>query len=398
MLSRIRERAKAHEREIIDLRRDFHMNPELSWKEVETTKKVVGILEKLGYTIVKKGFGGTECGVVADLKPGKGATCVALRGDMDALPLQEENDVPYKSKNDGVMHACGHDAHTAMLLGAAMVLKDMEAEIPGNVRLIFQPAEEHGVKPGAKIMIEEGAIAGVSAIAGIHVWSITETGKIVYRRGPLMAAADGFELTIRGKGGHGSTPELCHDPIIPAAQIVNAFQTIVSREICPRETAVISLGKFQSNSNAFNIIPETVFMNGTVRTFNPKVQDHIEDAMNRIVAAHCAAARCSAELKYTRFIPATINDPAMTDILTGVAKQLIGAENVVETELVMGSEDFSFFLQKIPGTYFNLGTRNVAKGTDKSHHSPVFNLDEDALATGTALMASFAWKYLSSVC
>ena len=398
MLSRIRERAKAHEQEIIDLRRHFHMNPELSWKEVETTKKVVEVLEKLGYTIVKKGFGGTECGVVADLKPGKVATCVALRGDMDALPLQEENDVPYKSKIDGVMHACGHDAHTAMLLGAAMILKDMEAGIPGNVRLVFQPAEEHGMKPGAKAMIEEGALDGVSAIAGIHVWSITETGKIVYRRGPLMAAADGFELTIRGKGGHGATPELCNDPIIPAAQIVNAFQTIISREICPRDTAVLSLGKFQSNSNAFNIIPETVSMSGTVRTFNPKVQDHIEDAMNRIVTAHCAAARCSAELKYTRFIPATINDPAMTDILTGVAAELLGAENVLETELIMGSEDFSFFLQKIPGTYFNLGTRNAAKGTDKSHHSPVFNVDEDALATGSALMTSFAWKFLSSVC
>ena len=398
MLSRIRERAKAHEQEIIDLRRHFHMNPELSWKEVETTKKVVAILEKLGYTIVKKGFGGTECGVIADLKPGKGATCVALRADMDALPLQEENDVPYKSKNDGVMHACGHDAHTAMLLGAAMVLKDMEAEIPGNVRLIFQPAEEHGLKPGAKAMIEEGALDGVSAIAGIHVWSLTETGKIVYRSGPFMAAADGFELTIRGKGGHGSAPELCHDPIIPAAQIVNAIQTIVTREVCPRETAVISLGKFQSNSNAFNIIPETVFMNGTVRTFNPKVQDHIEDAMNRIVTAHCAAARCTAELKYIRFIPATINDPAMTSLLTGAATELFGDASLVETELIMGSEDYSFFLQKIPGTYFNLGTRNVAKGTDKSHHSPVFDLDEDALATGTALMASFAWKYLSSVC
>ena len=398
MLSRIMERARAHEKEIVELRRHFHMNPELSWKEVETTKKVVEVLERLGYTIVKKGFGGTESGVVADLKRGKCGPCVALRGDMDALPLQEENDVPYKSRNDGVMHACGHDAHTAMLLGAAMVLREMEADLPGNVRLIFQPAEEHGLKPGAKIMIEEGALDGVSAIAGIHVWSLTETGKIVYRSGPFMAAADGFELTIRGKGGHGSAPELCHDPVIPAAQIVNAIQTIVTREICPRETAVISIGKFQSNSNAFNIIPETVFMNGTIRTFNPKVQDHIEAAMNRIAEAHCAAARCTAELKYTRFIPATINDAAMTSLLTGAARARLRHGNVVETELIMGSEDYSFFLQKIPGTYFNLGTRNATKGTDKSHHSPVFNLDEDALPTGVALMSAFAWKYLSSAC
>ena len=398
MLSRIMERARAHEKEIVELRRHFHMNPELSWKEVETTKKVVEVLERLGYTIVKKGFGGTESGVVADLKRGKCGPCVALRGDMDALPLQEENDVPYKSRNDGVMHARGHDAHTAMLLGAAMVLREMEADLPGNVRLIFQPAEEHGLKPGAKIMIEEGALDGVSAIAGIHVWSLTETGKIVYRSGPFMAAADGFELTIRGKGGHGSAPELCHDPVIPAAQIVNAIQTIVTREICPRETAVISIGKFQSNSNAFNIIPETVFMNGTIRTFNPKVQDHIEAAMNRIAEAHCAAASCTAELKYTRFIPATINDAAMTSLLTGAARELLGDGNVVETELIMGSEDYSFFLQKIPGTYFNLGTRNATKGTDKSHHSPVFNLDEDALPTGVALMSAFAWKYLSSAC
>ena len=386
--------------DVVALRRAIHAEPEIGNHCPRTTEKLKAALVGLPLEIHDSK---TTTGFVAILRGGRAGQgsntrTVLLRGDMDALPMSEETGLDFASTVPGAMHACGHDAHCAMLAGAARALCARKEQLSGTVVFMFQPGEEG--QHGARHMIEDGLldIARPDAAFALHISPNAPAGLFIGREGPLLASTDTVNATIRGKGGHGSTPELCHDPIIPAAQIVNAFQTIVSREICPRETAVISLGKFQSNSNAFNIIPETVFMNGTVRTFNPKVQDHIEDAMNRIVTAHCAAARCSAELKSTRAIPATINDPAMTDILTSAAKELIGAENILETELIMGSEDFSFFLQKIPGTYFNLGTRNVAKGTDKSHHSPVFNLDEDALATGTALMASFAWKYLSSVC
>jgi len=395
MLGKIKELAALSKCETAALRHHFHQNPEIAWEEVETTKKVIEVLEGLGFSIVKKGFGGTKCGVVADLKGGKTGKCVALRGDMDALPLVEENDVPYKSQKASAMHGCGHDAHTAMLLGAAKVLSEIRDDIPGTVRLLFQPAEESGLKSGAKAMVEEGALEGVDAVGGIHTWASAPTGTILYRFGPIMAAADGWYLTLKGKGGHGSTPELCIDPTITAANIVLNLQAIVGREVSAKETVVVSTGTVKAGISVFNIIPDTVEMNGTVRSFNPAVQDHVESAMRRVIAGACQIGRCTFELDYKRFIPATINNNDVTAVAKEVFDAVAGPENAKETPLIMGSEDFSYFQQKVPGTYFLLGTGNPDKGTDNPHHSPKFNVDDDALPLGVTALAGFAWNWLS---
>ena len=314
---------------------------------------------------------------------------------MDALPLSEENDVPYKSRNPSAMHACGHDSHTAMLLGAAKALAEVRDEIPGTVRFLFQPAEESGLKSGAKAMVEEGALEGVDAVGGIHCRSTSPSGTTLYRSGPFMAAADGWELVIKGKGGHGANPELSIDPTITAANIVLNLQAIVGREVSAKETIVVSTGAVKAGNTAFNIIPETVEINGTVRSFNPAVQDHVEEAMRRVIAGACAMGRCEYTLDYKRFIPGTINDHDVTMLAKEVCEKIVGAENVKETPLIMGSEDYSYFEQKVPGTYFFLGTGNAEKRTDNPHHHPKFNVDDDALAAGSAMLAGFAWEWLS---
>ena len=395
MIEKLKKIVQASEAEIIALRHHFHAHPEVAWEEVETTKKVAEVLTGLGCTIVKTGFGGTESGLVADLKGGRPGRTVALRADMDALPLCEENDLPYRSHTPSAMHACGHDSHTAMLLGAAKALAAIRDEVPGTVRFLFQPAEESGLKSGAKAMVEEGGLEGVDAVAGLHCWSAAPTGTVLYRSGPIMAAADGWYVTLRGKGGHGSTPELAIDPTITAANIVLNLQAIVGREISARETLVISTGALKAGNTAFNIIPETVELNGTVRSFNPSVQAHAEEAIRRVIAGACAMGRCEYTLDYRRFIPGTINDHGVTMVAKAVCEKIVGAENVKETELIMGSEDFSYFEQKVPGTYFFLGTGNPEKGTDAPHHHPKFNVDDDALTGGAAMLAGFAWEWLS---
>lgn len=395
MLEKIKELAASSKSDTVAFRHHLHTHPEIAWQEVETTRAVAEELKKIGCDIVKIGFGGTECGVVADLRGGKPGKRVALRGDMDALPMNEDNDLPYRSQKDGVMHACGHDAHTAMLLGAAKVLSEIRDDIPGTVRFLFQPAEESGLKSGAKAMVEEGALEGVDAVAGIHCWSSAPTGTVLYRSGPIMAAADGWYLTLKGKGGHGSTPELCIDPTITAANIVLNLQAIVGREVSAKETVVVSTGTVKAGLSVFNIIPDSVEMNGTVRSFNPAVQDHVESALRRVIAGACQIGRCTFELDYKRFIPATINEPAVTAVAKDVFDEVFGADNVKETPLIMGSEDFSYFQQKVPGTYYLLGTGNPEKGTDNAHHHPKFNVDDDALPAGVASLAGFAWTWLS---
>ncbi|MDR1742153.1 MAG: amidohydrolase [Synergistaceae bacterium] len=398
MIEKIKGMAKELDSEVVERRRRFHMNPEVSWEEVQTTRAIAEELHALGCENVRVGFGGTESGVVADIKCGRQGRCVALRADIDALPLDEENDVPYKSRRPGTMHACGHDAHTAILLSAAKVISKLKGEMSGTVRLLFQPAEESGAKSGASALIEGGALDGadgrppVDAVFGLHVMADVPTGTLVYRKGPFMAASDRWELVIEGKGGHASTPDKTFDPITAAAEVVGALQTIVAREVSPRDAAVLSIGGMRSSSYVFNIIPERVEMNGAVRTFRREVQDHIEAAMNRIVKKICEAARCRGHLDYTRVLPATVNDAALTDLTVSVAEKVLGAGRVKESELVMGSEDFCYYGRKVPASFAFLGV-----GTDASfpHHSAKFDLDESVLYLGTALHAAFAWEYLA---
>jgi amidohydrolase len=398
MLEKIKAIAKKHEEEIIETRRHFHKNPETSWNEVETTRRIAEELKKLGCENIKVGFGGTQSGVVADIagtKAGVGK-CVALRADIDALPLNDEKDVPYKSQKENAMHACGHDAHASMLLGAAKVLTEIKSELKGGVRLLFQPAEEHGKKPGAQALIDGGALEGVSAAFGIHVMSPVPSGEFHYRVGPFMAAADAWELTLTGKGGHGSMPEGAIDPTIAAFQLGSALQTIVSREVSPKDTAVVSIGGIRTSSYVFNIIPERVEMNGSVRTFRTEVQDCVEAAMGRIVKGICDSARCKPDFKYTRVLPATINDAKITELVKSVAESLLGADKVKESPLNMGSEDFSCYGQVVPAAFAYLGTGRADKKTDMPHHSPKFDVDESVLFEGAAMYAAFAWSYLET--
>lgn len=394
MIEKVKALAKEFEKDVIDLRRHFHMNPETSWNEVETSRRIAEELKKIGCENIKIGFGGTQCGVSADIIGGKPGKCIALRADIDALPLNDEKDVPYKSQKAGAAHACGHDAHAAMLLGAAKVLMSIKNELKGKVRLLFQPAEEHGLRPGAKAMIDDGAVKDANAAFGIHVMSTTPAGVVQYRFGPFMAGADSWELTLNGKGGHGSAPEGAIDPTVAAFQIGNAIQTVISREVPPRETAVISVGGMKTSSHVFNIIPDRVEMNGTIRTFLPEVQDCVEAAMTRLIKGVGEAYRCRVDFKYSRLLPSTINEEKTTALAKSTAEALLGEKNVKESALVMGSEDFSHFGRILPATYMYLGTGCAEKKSNMPHHSPTFDVDESVLWNGSALYAAFAWSWL----
>jgi len=372
------------------------MHPEVSWEEVRTTEKIAEILSDMGCENIRLGSGGTRAGITAEITgpvPGK---CVALRADMDALPVKEESDIPYRSLNPGAMHACGHDCHMAMLLGAARILSRMREELSGKVRLIFQPCEEIGLRSGALQMIREGVLNGVESICGLHIWSPLPSGRIGYRSGPMMAACDAWEAIIRGKGGHGSAPHETFDPTIAAAQVISSIQTIVSREIDPQATAVISTGSMQAGS-LFNIIPETVRLEGTTRTFTPGVQGQVEKALERIVKGVSQTFRCEADFRYTRYVPSTINDPDLTLCIKELAEGILGPEMAGEIVPVMASEDFSYYQREIPGVFFFLGGGNREKDADFPHHSPRFNVDEDVFPTGVAMLAGFALKMLGAL-
>ena len=391
-MSSIIEKANALSGKITELRRKFHANPELPWLEVETSLFVEEYLRKLGLENIRRGFDGTQSGVVADLKGGKPGRCVALRADIDALPLEEENDIPYKSTHSGVMHACGHDAHTAILLGVAEILSSMKHELYGTVRFIFQPAEEAGMHSGAPNMIEEGALDGVDAIGGLHVWALLESGKLGYRAGPVMASADIWDLKIQGKGGHGAMPHNAVDPTVTAATVISTLQTVVSREIDPQETVVLSVGKLEAGT-AVNIIPDTARVAGNVRTTNREIRGRMEGIMRRVADGICAAMRCTAELTYTPIYPVTVNDPVMTQLMRSVAVDVFGEESVVELPVAMGSEDFSYYGEKIPAAYVFLGIADEEKGTGNQHHNPKFNVDDEPLPKGAALLAGFAARF-----
>jgi amidohydrolase len=375
--------------EVTETRRYLHAHPEVSWKEIETSRYIERKLTELGLANVKRGFGGTETGVTADLIGETPGPTVALRADIDALPVAEENDVAYRSCNAGAMHACGHDGHSSVLLGAAKVLSSLKSKIAGNIRFIFQPAEEVGLPSGAKVMIDDGVLEGVSVIGGMHLWSFVRAGVVQWRNGPVMASSDRFNVKFTGKGGHGAMPHLAVDPITAAANFVGAIQTITSRELNPIDTAVVSIGKLEAGET-FNIIPNTADIIGTLRSFTPEVRSSMEERLRRIADGIASAYRCTAETTVTYLLPSVVNHPEATELLRQVAVDATGTDNVEESGPLMVSEDFSFYLEKIPGTFFFIGAGNESKNTDYPHHSPRFDIDEDALVTGVIMMSSFA--------
>ncbi len=379
--------------EAVALRRDFHRHPELGFREVRTSGIVAEKLRECGLEVT---MGVNKTGVVGLLRGPQPGKTVLLRADMDALPVSEENDCDYRSEVDGVMHACGHDAHTAMLLMAAKILSKHRDGISGNIKFVFQPSEEYATG-GAQGMISEGVMENphVDAVFGQHVWSSVPFGKIGVRPGPLMASPDAFTITIRGKGGHGSAPHLGTDALVIGAHVVLALQTLVSREIDPLNPAVVSIGTFTSGT-VMNAIPSQASMTGTIRLVDPVLRKEMPNKIERIVKGVCEAFRGEYSFEYIHEYPPTINDPQMTELAKQAAEEVVGEGNVIDPGITMSAEDFSYFLQEAPGSFLFLGIANPDKGIDKNNHHPQFDIDEDALPLGIELLVRIALKYLNS--
>lgn len=383
-----RELANKYKQYTIDMRREFHTYPELSMQEERTSRRIKEELDKMGIPYVS--MAGT--GVVGTIKGKRDGKTIALRADIDALEITEKRDVSYKSQNEGVMHACGHDSHAAMLLGAAKVLNDMKDEINGTVKLMFQPGEE--VAQGAKRMIEDGALDGVDEVFGMHVMGNIPTGKIAIGSGPRMASADMFRIKVKGKGGHGSMPNLAVDAVVVASAIVMNLQTIVSREIDPMETAVVTVGKLISGTR-FNIISEDALIEGTTRSFSYEVRDKLPEMIERIAKATAASYRAEVEVEYVLLTAPTINSEVSTERARKSVEKIMSKEAVIELPKQAGGEDFSEYLMKVPGTFVIVGTANEEKDTCYSNHHPKFDIDEDMLECGVALHAQYALDYLN---
>jgi amidohydrolase len=368
---------------LVECRRWFHAHPELSNRELETGAEVARRLREMGYEPLT-GIAGH--GVVAVLKGGKPGPVVAWRSDMDALPIEEAVDVPWRSGNPGVMHACGHDVHMAVGLGVAELLMDMREDVAGTVMFLFQPAEEgapQGEEGGATLMLTEGVFDDPrpSAVFGLHVMPNHEVGTVAWGSGPFMASADRFAITVIGRMTHGSAPQDGIDAIWVGAQVVDALQGIVAREIDSRRPVVLSVGTFNAGSR-FNIIAGSAELTGTVRTLDADAQDHTEAAMRRIVAGVCEAHRASCKVTYDRVTPMVVNDPALTRQAVAALRELLGDEAVLEIEPVMAAEDFAEYARVVPGFFFFLGVGNEAKGWTSYVHTPTFQPDEEAIPVG----------------
>jgi hippurate hydrolase len=371
---------------IVALRRDIHREPELGFDTKKTAEKVLGALDGLPLEVQT---GVAENGIVATLRGKDGGPTVGLRADMDALPIHEETGLPFASEIEGKMHACGHDGHTSMLVGAAHALCGMRERLTGTVKFFFQPAEEGG--GGGRVMVEEGVADDVASVFALHLWPGLPFGTAATKAGPIMAAADAFEMTVRGKGGHGAFPHQTADAIAMAAQIVTALQTLVSREVDPVEPAVVTVGEIGAGS-AFNIIPETARLGGTVRTLNEDLRRRMPERIEQIARGVAGGMRGDAELEYQFSYPVTMNDEGAAQHALTVIRDLFGEENTLELpNPAMGGEDFAFFLEKIPGAFIWLGV-----GEDVSYlHTPTFAFDEEILPHGAALLTALAYASLS---
>lgn len=394
---RVARAAEALEAALIDQRRDFHMHPELSNREERTARVIAERLKKLGVDDIRTGV--SRHGIVALLKGGKPGGVVAVRADMDALPIQETANVPFRSRNAGVMHACGHDIHMTVALGTAEVLSQMRPEIPGSVKFIFQPAEEgapEGEESGAARMIAEGALENPrpTAIFGLHTNPELPSGKVGWIAGGMLASSDTFQIRILGKRVHAAWPHQGIDPVVVAAECVLALQTIRSRRIDPVEPLVLTVGSIQGG-NRSNIIAEEVTMLGTLRTHNEKVRERAISLVKEIVAGVAASHGARAEVRWSaRSNPVTFNPPELTDRVVPLLAGALGKENVVRTPPVMGAEDFAYYQKAIPGFYFWLGVGDPAKTSHGALHTPEFEAHEGSLVTGVKAMTNLVLDYL----
>lgn len=390
---KIQERAKAYFPNVVEMRRYLHAHPELSYEEVETGKFVAQKLTELGIPHVHGVAENGVVGLIEGRNPSK--KVIALRADLDALPIQERNDVPYKSTVAGKMHACGHDVHTSSLLGVARILNELKNEFEGTIKLIFQPAEEK-TPGGASIMITEGVLENPNplSIIGQHVHPPLEAGKVGLKGGIYMASSDELYLTIKGRGGHGAMPQECIDPILIAAHIITALQQVVSRNADPSLPTVLTLGKINSVGGATNVIPDAVKIEGTFRTLNENWRGEAQKRMRKIAEGIAESMGGSCEFVIEKGYPVLFNDEALTKKIKNFMIEYCGAENVVDLPMRMTSEDFAYYSQKMPACFYRLGTGNRSKGITSGLHTDTFNIDESSLELSIGLMAWLAIREL----
>ena len=394
MLVKMKELAREQYPELVQIRRTLHENPELGFEEFATARLIADHMEKLGLEVQREVAG---TGVVALLRGAFPGKTVGIRADMDALPIQEINEVPYKSKKPGKMHACGHDVHVTSAIGAAKILSHFREEMTGNVKFIFQPAEES--TGGAKPMVDAGVLENpkVDAIIGGHVWGSLESGIVEVLPGPIMASSDIIHLTIRGKGGHAAHPQATIDPVIIASEIVVALQKIVSRQMDPFEPVVISICMFRAG-DVFNVIPHSAYLEGAVRTLNNGLRKELAQKIEDIIRGITQPYGATYELDYSFGYPVTVNDPAVTEIVRNSAVKVLGTDKVrIAERASMGAEDFAYFLLEVPGTYVRIGTRNPEKGICHDIHHPQFDIDEAVLELTPVVYAQAAFDLLTDV-
>jgi amidohydrolase len=385
-----RAEAEALRDQLVGWRRDFHMHPELGFQEHRSAGVIADWLRELGYRVQT---GVAHTGVVGLLEGKQPGPVVMARFDMDALPVTEENETDYVSRNPGVMHACGHDAHMAIGLGVATLMAQRRDEMTGTFKLIFQPGEE-GMN-GARMMVQEGVLEAPhpDVFLATHVWSEKPVGTVDVTPGAVMAAADKWTCTVRGRGGHGAQPHQTVDPIVAMAQIVTTLQTVVSRNISPLETAVVTVSTVHGG-DAFNVIPAQVDLSGTIRTYSPQVKETVWRRVREVIEGVAVACGAEAELKIVPLTPTVINDAEVAEGVRATAKATIGPESVSSDVRTMSSEDAAFFMQDIPGCYFFIGAANAERGLNAPHHNPRFDIDEGALPLGVAVLAGALARYL----
>jgi len=388
--SSIRDAIQTLQPQIVDWRRRLHQKPELGFREFLTAEFLTQKLQEWG---IEHETGIAKTGIVATIRGSRPGKVFAIRADMDALPIQEQNKVPYKSQHDGIMHACGHDGHTAIALGTAYYLSQHQDDFAGTVKIIFQPAEE-GLG-GAEPMVEAGVLKNpdVDAIIGLHLWNQLPLGTVGVRSGALMAAVECFDCVIQGKGGHGAIPQQTVDSVVVGSQVVNALQAIVARNVNPIDSAVVTVGEFHAGT-AHNVIADSAKMSGTVRYFNPLYKGYFGKRMEQVIKGVCESQGATYNLHYWELYPPVINDGAIADLVRSVAEEVVeSAIGVVPECQTMGGEDMSFFLQAVPGCYFFLGSANAAKGLAYPHHHPRFDFDETALGMGVEIFVRCVEKF-----